>query len=136
MYTALKTRLVDGTEVPLTVLQVRKLYEVQKYVSMTNFVWTGYQVQANPAAWQKLPKNVRDIAERNINAAADLCRTDITKLDFTLRDQLTKEGMIFNDADIPSFKAAIRAAGLYGQWRDHYGAEGWALLEKSVGPLR
>src|SRR5262249_12751490 len=133
---ALQTHLVEGTEVPLTVLEVRKLYEVQKYVALTNFVWTGYTAIANPAAWQKLPKGARDVAERNINQAALSCRNDILHLDATLETQLRSQGRTLTRPDIASFKTAITEAKLYSQWRSHYGAEAWAALEKAVGPLR
>jgi hypothetical protein len=43
--------------------------------------------------------------------------------------------MLFNQARIPMFRQAVQRAGLYGQWRDQYGAEAWGMLEKAVGKL-
>jgi hypothetical protein len=43
--------------------------------------------------------------------------------------------MLFNRPSATAFKARLQAAGVYPQWRDAYGAEGWGLLEKSVGKL-
>ena len=41
--------------------------------------------------------------------------------------------MIQNQADVASFRAAVRKAGLYTQWRASFGDEAWAVLERTVG---
>ena len=41
VYSALQTGLVDGQENPLILIDTAKLYEVQKYCSMTNHIWVG-----------------------------------------------------------------------------------------------
>ena len=135
-YVALQTHLVDGTGVPLSVISTRKMYEVLKYASITNHMWTGYTALASVAAWQRLPDSLRELCAHYFDAAALSTRKDFLNLDSTLQTQLAAAGMQFNKADIPSFRAGIHAAGLYGQWRDRYGAQAWAMLEASVGPLR
>ena len=42
VYSALQTKIVDGQENPLAIISAAKLYEVQKYCSMTNHMWDGY----------------------------------------------------------------------------------------------
>jgi len=42
VYSALQTKIVDGQENPLAVISTAKLYEVQKYCSMTNHMWDGF----------------------------------------------------------------------------------------------
>ncbi|MBD5655222.1 MAG: TRAP transporter substrate-binding protein, partial [Candidatus Eremiobacteraeota bacterium] len=59
-YAALQTKLVDGVTDPLAVVEYEKFYEVQKYASLTNQMWGGYWVVANPDAWNGLSKGVRD----------------------------------------------------------------------------
>ena len=55
VYSALQTGLVDGQENPLILIDTAKLYEVQKYCSMTNHIWVGihylvqYRVLGTPA---------------------------------------------------------------------------------------
>ena len=133
MYGALQTHLVDGLDVPLVVLQVRKLYEVQKYVSYTHHMWTSYEMLVNNDAWQKLPRDLRDLTERNFNAAASATRDDALKADVQFEAQLKAQGMQFNPVDIPAFRTALKSAGFYAQWRDHYGAEAWTQLENAIG---
>ena len=136
VYTALQTHLIDGTEQSILSVYLRKIYEVQKYCAVTNHVWTGYNVLMNQAAWEQLPAKLRDVMQRNINAASDLCNQDTVRLDENAERQLKARGMTFTEPDIASFKAALRSAGLYGQWRDQYGAEAWSLLENAVGQLQ
>ena len=42
VYSALQTGIVDGQENPLVLIDTAKLYEVQKYCSLTNHVWSGF----------------------------------------------------------------------------------------------
>jgi tripartite ATP-independent transporter DctP family solute receptor len=135
MYVALQTHLADGVEVPLSTIEVYKFYEVQKYVSYTNHMWTAFTILANGDAWRRLPSNLRDVAERDINAAGNLNNADFVKLMATLEAKLRGQGMVFNSPDTTAFRALVRRAGLYGQWKDAYGAQPWALLEASVGKL-
>src|SRR5690606_3855177 len=60
-YTALQTGVVDGQEDPLAILSTAKLYEVQKYVSMTNHMWDGFWILLNRRAWQALPEDLQEI---------------------------------------------------------------------------
>ena len=41
VYSALQTKVVEGQENPLAVIDLAKLYEVQKYCSMTGHMWDG-----------------------------------------------------------------------------------------------
>ena len=135
MYTGLQTHLLDGGELPLGPILSRKLYEVQKYLSITNHMATGEFLMANADAWQKLPKNLQDIVERNFDAAAVVAREEMVANDKQIEAQLVSLGMSSNHADINAFRAAVKRAGLYAQWHAQYGDTVWALLEKSVGPL-
>ena len=53
----------------------------------------------------------------------------------SLQDELTKRGMVFNTTDAEFFRAALRKAGFYAEWKQKFGAEAWRLLESHVGAL-
>ena len=63
-YTALQTRLVDGTELPPAVVDAGRLYEVQRYLSITNHGWGGWYLISNPDAWKALLLDVQRIVTR------------------------------------------------------------------------
>jgi TRAP-type C4-dicarboxylate transport system substrate-binding protein len=135
VYVGLSTKLIDGAEMGYFAVESGKFYEVMKYASVTNHAWTSNSLLASMTAWQRLPQKLRDIAKRRFDEAADLERRDMERLDATLTTQLTAQGMVFNRADVATFRAAIRNAGLYGQWRTTFGPEAWAALERATGPL-
>jgi tripartite ATP-independent transporter DctP family solute receptor len=135
VYSALQTKIVEGQENPLALISTAKLFEVQKYCSLTNHMWDGYWFLANRRAWEALPDDLRSIVARNINAAAVNARVDTAHLNATLRGELTAKGLVFNQPDVAPFREKLRSAGFYSEWKAKYGEEAWALLEKSVGKL-
>jgi tripartite ATP-independent transporter DctP family solute receptor len=136
VYTALQTRLVDGADGPLVTIEHAKYYETSKYISLTGHMHTPFEMLANGAAWQRLPKNLQEILSRRLDEAALLERADIAAGDGKLQEQLQKHGQTFIRPDKESFRKVLRDEGLYGQWRDAYGgAEPFSLLEKAVGKL-
>jgi tripartite ATP-independent transporter DctP family solute receptor len=135
VYSALQTKVVEGQENPLALISTAKLYEVQKYCSMTNHMWDGYWFLASRRAWEAIPDDVRAIVERNINAAAEKQRADLDKLNVSARDEMAAKGMIFNEPAIAPFRDKLRQAGFYSEWKAKYGEKAWAILEKSVGQL-
>ena len=70
MYEALKARTFDGQSDPLGVVQSLKLYEVQKYLSLTAHWWTGFTLLANGAFWQALPAEIRAVVAGNADKFA------------------------------------------------------------------
>lgn len=133
VYTALQTKVVDGQENPLAIISTAKLFEVQKFVSMTNHMWDGFWFLANRRAWERLPEDLRSIVAKHLNAAAVEERADVAKLNAGLKDELVSKGMQFNDPDPALFREALRKAGFYAEWKKKYGDEAWAILEKAVG---
>src|SRR6201986_4120309 len=135
VYSALQTRIVEGQENPLAIISTAKLYEVQKYCSLTNHMWDGFWFLANRVAWERLPQDMRGIVAKNINAAGLKERDDVAKLNANLQQDLAGKGLVFNSLDPAPFRDKLRAAGFYTEWKGKYGDEAWGILEKSVGKL-
>ena len=135
VYSALQTKVVEGQENPLSLIEIAKLYEVQKFCSLTGHMWDGFWMLANQDAWKALPPDLQAIAERHWNAAALAQRDDISKLNATVQADLEKKGMTFNTVDAEAFRAVLKEAGFYGEWRGKYGNDAWALLETYAGGL-
>jgi tripartite ATP-independent transporter DctP family solute receptor len=135
MYTAMQTHLVDGASTTPAYVLSAKLFEVQKYLSLTNDSIVTYHVLVNSDAWNKLPKNARDTVERNFDLGSKAVRAvSIKDRDATLAN-LRKAGVTINQPDLASFRAVLRTGGYYTYWRDKFGAPAWAVLEKSAGRL-
>ena len=135
VYSSLQTKVVEGQENPLVLISTAKLYEVQKYCSLTNHMWDGFWFLANKRAWEALPEDVRAIAAKHLNAAAVAEREDVAKLNATVKEELAARGIAFNQPETAPFRDKLRAAGFYADWKGKYGEEAWALLEKASGKL-
>ncbi|HEY0207125.1 MAG TPA: TRAP transporter substrate-binding protein [Acetobacteraceae bacterium] len=134
-YSALQTRIVDGQENPLAVIETAKFYEVQKYCSMTNHMWDGYWFLANRRAWDKLPPAAQEAVARELNKSATDERADVAALNAGLRGKLQAGGLAFNDLDPAPFRDALKRAGFFRDWQAKYGPEAWGILESQVGNL-
>lgn len=135
VYSALQTKIVDGQENPLAIIATAKLFEVQKYCSLTNHMWDGFWFLANRRAWEKLPADVQAVVSRHIDAAGLKERADVAELNAGLQKDLAAKSMLFNQPDAAAFRDQLRKAGFYGEWKGKYGEDAWAILERSVGKL-
>ena len=64
VYQALQTGVVDGTENPPSNLYTQKMYEVQKYLTLSDHHYLGYAVIANKKFWDGLPPDIRKTLEQ------------------------------------------------------------------------
>ncbi len=135
VYSALQTRIVDGQENPLSLIESAKLFEVQKFCSMTNHMWDGFWLLSNKRAFERLPKDVQEIVAREFNRAAVEERADLAKANVQSRAVLEAKGLAFNDVDTAPFRDKLREAGFYKEWRGKYGEDAWHVLEESVGQI-
>ena len=135
LYSALQTQVVEGQENPLAIFASAKLFEVQKYVSMTGHVWDGYMMLANRRAWAALPADAQAIITRELDRSAADERADIAVLSQSLRDDLVKKNITFFDVDRDLFRAALAKTSFYADWKKTYGEEAWGLMEATTGKL-
>lgn len=135
VYSSLQTKVVEGQENPLAIISTAKLYEVQKYCSLTSHMWDGFWFLSNRRAWEALPDDIRTVVAKHINAAGLAERDDVAKLTETLQADLKSKGLEFNTPDSAPFRDALRKAGFYSEWKGKYGEEAWGFLEKVVGQL-
>ncbi|HLB96973.1 MAG TPA: TRAP transporter substrate-binding protein [Acetobacteraceae bacterium] len=135
VYSALQTKIAEGQENPLSLIEIAKLYEVQKYVSMTSHMWDGFWMLANQQSFQSMPQNLQDIVAQELNRSALDERADIARLNDTVTADLKAKGLTFIEVDKSEFRATLKQAKFYAEWKTKYGDEAWALLEGAVGSL-
>jgi tripartite ATP-independent transporter DctP family solute receptor len=135
LYTALQTKVVDGQENPLGLIETQKFYQVQKYCSMTNHMWVGYWMLVNGTFWKSLPAADRTIIEKAFNEQAPKQRTANNTLNNSLEGKLKSQGMVFNTTDPAAFQSALVKAGFYKDWQAKFGPKLWSALEAYTGKL-
>lgn len=109
--TALATGLVVGQENPLPNIYNLKLYEVQKYVMMTNHMQSVLSVFVNEKVWQAIPAADRKIMEDTMaevgRKTLDWDRDTAAKY----RKDLEAKGMVFveekDGLDVEAFRKAV-----------------------------
>lgn len=135
VYSALQTRVVEGQENPLTLLASAKLYEVQKYCSLTNHAWDGFWMLGNSSSFAKLPKDLQVVVRKHIDAAVVAQRADLAALQGSIRDTLKDKGLQIFEAVPEPFRAKLRSANYYADWHESFGDSAWTILEKYSGEL-
>ncbi|HEY4068632.1 MAG TPA: DctP family TRAP transporter solute-binding subunit [Burkholderiaceae bacterium] len=70
IYTSMQTGLVDGGENPVTTFNEFRLYEVQKYLTLSNHGYVGYVVVTNKKFWDGLPPDIRAILDDAVAKSA------------------------------------------------------------------
>lgn len=135
LYTALQTKVVDGQENPLAVIETQKFYQVQKYCSLTNHMWVGYWMIMNGTFWKSLPQDAQKAVTDAFNTQADKQRTANEALDGSLESKLQSQGLTFNKPDLASFRNKLIQSGFYKEWQGKFSPQLWSALEKYSGQL-
>ncbi len=128
IYEALASGRVDAQENPLGLVELFKLYEVVNYVSLTNHMWSGFNLLAHQPTWTRLPPDIRTTIERNVVRSARRQRDSQEHLNRVAAPaQLARRGLRFNDVDPAPFRA--RLADLRAVWKERLGSRCWSLLD-------
>lgn len=135
VYSSLQTKLVEGQENPLAIISTARLYEVQKFCTISNHVWDAYWILGNRRAIERLPKDIQETVRRELDKAATDERADIASLSGLARKDLQAKGVQIIDADKDSFQLALAKTTFYKDLRSKFGEDAWKLLQNSVGSL-
>jgi tripartite ATP-independent transporter DctP family solute receptor len=109
VFVALQTGVLDGQENPLTQIHSSKFQEAQKYLSMTNHVYTPDYLLSGMNRYNRLPADVREVLEKTGRDLQPWVYETAARLDGELLADLKKSGMAVNEADRASFVAASKA---------------------------
>ena len=93
LFMALRTGDMDGQENPLSVIQSKKLYTVQKHVTVWNFVYDPIVLCLNRDFWYSLPGSDQKILRDAAREAMKLERELVAKADEELPAKLREAGM-------------------------------------------
>jgi tripartite ATP-independent transporter DctP family solute receptor len=107
LYTALSQGTIDGQENPPSVIYASKLYEVQKYLSLTGHVYTPTVVMIAEDFYQGLPEDLRKIILEEALAARERGRVAAEKIDTDLLVELRKL-MTVNEVDTTGFRELVQ----------------------------
>jgi TRAP-type transport system periplasmic protein len=130
LYTALQQRVVDGQENPTNAIVSLSMWEVQKFVSLSNHVFTPTYLLVNERFYQGLPAALRQVVTDTAAQAQAWQRAENQRREDSELQQARTKGMQVNQADITAFVPLARPV-----WDEFSGVVGQELLDR-VGALR
>lgn len=106
LYQALQQGTYDGQENPIPVIYNNKLYEVQKYLSVTNHIYSGMCFTIAESTWQKLDASQQEIIQAAALSSAKSDREMNKEQTESFVKKLEDAGMAVNEVDTQLFADA------------------------------
>jgi len=100
LFTALETKAVDGQENPYNTILSSKFYEVQKYLSVTNHVYSPWIVTVSKRWWDGLSATEQGILMDAAEKARDAEREDTRREASQALAALKERGMQINEVSL------------------------------------
>lgn len=116
LFTAMQQGTVDGEENPLGIIYSNRFYEVQKYITMTQHVYTPYVVLMNPDKYEALTDGQREAVDRAMREATEFQLEISAQEEKTAVRQMEEYGCQVNELTPEAkgqFQEIILGAGVY-----------------------
>ena len=107
VYLALQNGTVDAQENPLTTIEAKKFYEVQKHIMLTGHIVDGLTTQVAPHVWNKLTDAEKAMFIEVTREAAAKASADIKKREGELAAFFVQKGLGVHEVDRKSFAEAV-----------------------------
>jgi tripartite ATP-independent transporter DctP family solute receptor len=107
VYLALQNGTVEAQENPLTTIEAKKFYEVQKYILLTGHIVDGLTTQVAPHVWTKLTDAEKKVFTDVALEAAARASAKIKAREKELVDVFKSKGLGVHEVDRESFRQAV-----------------------------
>jgi tripartite ATP-independent transporter DctP family solute receptor len=122
LYTALQQGTVDAQENPLSVITTGKLYEVQKYLSLTGHIYSPTMLLVNKTYWEALPDGIRSAIEPILKTTQAFERDILIKQNLAAVEELKENGVQVNDLSFEEKQVFFdRCKPVYDDYIQKYG---------------
>ncbi|MBV8836378.1 MAG: sialic acid TRAP transporter substrate-binding protein SiaP [Alphaproteobacteria bacterium] len=127
LYLALSQNAVDGQENPLPTINSAKLYEVQKYLILTQHIITPRMPMVNEKFWTSLAAADRDMLQAAIKGGVKWQDQELLAQETTLTGGLKERGMSVIEPDVEAFRKPVLAT-LPQKFADKWGKGSWDII--------
>jgi tripartite ATP-independent transporter DctP family solute receptor len=107
VYLALQNGTVDAQENPLTTIEAKKFYEVQKYIVLTGHITDALLTIVGAPTWAKLSDADKKIFEEVFREAAARATSQIIEIEAKLGAEFAKRGKEVVKVDRVPFRNAV-----------------------------
>ena len=121
--TALQQGTIDGQENPVNVLYSYKLWETQKYATLSRHTYASAIITMSNDVFSSLPEDVQVIFKESAQEAAEFERAWVAENEAGQLQALKDNGMeVVENPDVESFRAAVKPVyEKYPQYADYLG---------------
>jgi tripartite ATP-independent transporter DctP family solute receptor len=132
VYMAIRQGVIEGQENPLASIWAMKFHEVQKYISLSNHVFTPTAIVFSKKHWDSWPKDIRDAIEEAGRVAIEFTFKFGKEKDQSLQAEMRKANpeIKFNKIDVAAFKKL--AAPLYADLEKQVGKDLWSKAQAAL----
>jgi len=116
VFLALQQGTIDGQENPLVIIDTVKVYEVQKYISLTGHFYAPAVFMLSKQVFDTYPKDVQEAILKAEKEARDWERAYSAQLDDKLVVSLKEKGAEINEVDKAEWQKAC--APIYDKFKD------------------
>jgi len=121
-FTAVQQGAIDGLEVPPTVIDQNKLFEVTKFLSLTNHTYSVIELLMSKRIFDKQPDDLKQAIVKAAAEATKQQRAASLKASHEVIATLESKGMKVNRvADIAPFRESVKA--VYEQFKPSVGPD-------------
>lgn len=103
VFMALRTGNMDGQENPLAQIYASNIHQVQKYLSLTEHVYTPAYVTVSTRRWNRLHSAVRRVLEEEARDVQAFVHEAAERLDRELVGEIRSAGVAVNEVDRSAF---------------------------------
>jgi tripartite ATP-independent transporter DctP family solute receptor len=128
VYTALQQKTIDGQENPIAIIYHQRIYEVQKYLSLTSHFYSPALLLMSEKAYQALPKDAQKAMTETAFECAAYERNLLRDSEASQIAVLKSRGMQVNTPDKKPFREA--AAPVYRQFGVQFGKD---MVDRIIG---
>ena len=107
VYLALQNGTVDAQENPLTTIEAKKFFEVQKFIMLTSHIVDGVITMVAPHVWKTLSPTEQKMFTEVMQEAAARASTKIKKREAELMDIFKKKGLNLVEVNRKSFQDTV-----------------------------
>lgn len=119
--TALQQHTIDGQENPLNVIVSFKLYESQKYMTISRHAYAPAPIIMSMMTWKKLSASQQAAVLKAAKEAAQFERDFNNKNEAGWMKELADKGMVISQPDLAPFLAAVKP--VYDAYVPKYGKD-------------
>ncbi|MFT0532144.1 TRAP transporter substrate-binding protein [Castellaniella hirudinis] len=119
--TALQQGTIDGQENPLSVIVSVKMWQMQKYLSLTAHVYAPALILMSPAVYDGLSDTDKENLKKAAHEGAVAMRQFVDKVEKDGLETLKENGMQVNTVDHAAFVKAVQP--VYPQYYKQFGQE-------------